>query len=292
VIDLPKIDYLTVGHVCHDLTPAGPVPGGTAMYSARVAQALGCRTAVLTSVGPGFDLGPVLPDIAFECVPAAQSTTFENVYTPAGRRQTVHAVAKTMTAGDVPTAWQRASIVHLGPIVHEVDEGMIRLFSNSLVGVTPQGWFRRWGADGRVSVGDWPGLAEVLPLAAAVIVSPEDLPHPGLLDEIRDLASVVVLTQQAGGCKVFHRDEMREVPAPVVEEVNPTGAGDVFAAAFFVRMYQTKGNPWEAAVFANRMAAHSVSYDSLADKLNAIKELIEETGLVRRSNRSTTLEDD
>jgi hypothetical protein len=270
VIDLPKIDYLTVGHVCHDLTPAGPVPGGTAMYSARVAQALGCRTAVLTSVGPGFDLGPVLPDIAFECVPAAQSTTFENVYTPAGRRQTVHAVAKTMTAGDVPTAWQRASIVHLGPIVHEVDEGMIRLFSNSLVGVTPQGWFRRWGADGRVSVSDWPGL----------------------LDEIRDLASVVVLTQQAGGCKVFHRDEMREVPAPVVEEVNPTGAGDVFAAAFFVRMYQTKGNPWEAAVFANRMAAHSVSYDSLADKLNAIKELIEETSLVRRSNRSTTLEDD
>lgn len=277
MIDPQKIDYLIVGHVCRDLTPAGPVPGGTAMYSARVAQALGARTAVLTSVGPGFELEPVLPDIAVECVPAAQTTTFENVYTPAGRQQTVHAVAKTMTAGDVPAAWQRASIVHLGPIVHEIDEGMVRLFSNSLVGVTPQGWFRRWGEDGRVSVGDWPGVAEVLPLAAAVIVSPEDLPYAGLLDEIRELAPVVVLTQQAGGCKVFHRDEMRDVPAPAVEEINPTGAGDVFAAAFFVRLYQTKGNPWAAAEFANRMAAHSVSYDSLAAKLNAIRKLLEET---------------
>lgn len=272
-----KIDYLTIGHVCRDLTPAGSVPGGTAMYSARVAQALGARTAVLTSVGPDFELEPVLPDIAVECVPAGQTTTFENVYTPAGRQQTVHAVAKTMTAGDVPAAWQRASIVHLGPIVHEIDEGMVQLFSNSLVGVTPQGWFRRWGKDGRVTVGDWPGLAEVLPLAAAVILSPEDLPYPELLDEIRELAPVVVLTQQAGGCRVFHRGEMREVPAPAVEEVNPTGAGDVFAAAFFVRLFQTKGNPWSAAKFANRMAAHSVGYDSLADKLNAIRELLEES---------------
>jgi sugar/nucleoside kinase (ribokinase family) len=276
VTEPEKIDYLIVGHVCRDLTPAGYVPGGTAMYSARVAQALGARTAVLTSVGPGFELEPVLPDIVVECVPAGQTTTFENVYTPAGRQQTVHAVAKTMTASDVPAAWQRASIVHLGPIVHEIDEGMIRLFSNSLVGVTPQGWFRRWGEDGRVSVGDWPGLAEVLPLAAAVILSPEDIPYPELLDEIRNLAPVVILTQQAGGCKVFHRGEMREVPAPVVEEVNPTGAGDIFAAAFFVRLFQTKGNPLSAAKFANRMAAHSVSYDSLADKLNAIRELLEE----------------
>lgn len=247
------------------------------MYSARVAQALGARTAVLTSIGPGFELEPVLPGVAFECVPAERTTTFENVYTPAGRQQTVHAVAKTMTASDVPEAWQRASIVHLGPIVHEIDEGMVRLFSNSLVGVTPQGWFRRWGEDGRVSVGDWPGMAEVLPLAAAVIVSPEDLPYAELLDEIRELAPVVVLTQQAGGCKVFYRNEMREVPAPAVEEVNPTGAGDVFAAAFFIRLYQTKGNPWSAAEFANGMAAHSVSYESLADKLNAIRELLEES---------------
>lgn len=277
MIEASNIDYLTVGHVCQDVTPAGLVPGGTAMYSARVAQALGCRTAVLTSIGPGFELEPVLPDIAVECVPAGQTTTFENVYTPSGRQQTVHAVAKTMTAEDVPETWQRASIVHLGPIVHEIDDGMIRIFSNSLVGVTPQGWFRRWGEDGRVTVRDWPGAAEVLTLGAAVILSPEDLPHEGLLDEIREMAPIVVLTQQAGGCKVFHRDEMREVPAPAVEEVNPTGAGDVFAAAFFVRLYQTKGNPWEAAEFANRMAAHSVSYNDLAAKLTAIRKLLEET---------------
>jgi sugar/nucleoside kinase (ribokinase family) len=49
----------------------------------------------------------------------------------------------------------------------------------------------------------------------------------------------------------------------VVTEVDPTGAGDVFAAAFFVRLLNTR-DPWEAARFANRMAAISVTRPGVA----------------------------
>jgi sugar/nucleoside kinase (ribokinase family) len=55
----------------------------------------------------------------------------------------------------------------------------------------------------------------------------------------------------------WHGDSRRFRP-PNVQEVDPTGAGDVFAAAFFVRLLNTR-DPWEAARFANRMAAVSVT---------------------------------
>jgi sugar/nucleoside kinase (ribokinase family) len=40
--------------------------------------------------------------------------------------------------------------------------------------------------------------------------------------------------------------------------VDATGAGDIFAAAFFARLHQTR-DPWEAARFATNLASHSVT---------------------------------
>ena len=39
-----------------------------------------------------------------------------------------------------------------------------------------------------------------------------------------------------------------------LEEVDATGAGDIFAAAFFWRLYVTR-DPWEAARFATHLAS-------------------------------------
>jgi sugar/nucleoside kinase (ribokinase family) len=48
-----------------------------------------------------------------------------------------------------------------------------------------------------------------------------------------------------------------------VDEVDPTGAGDIFAAAFFARLYATR-DPWEAARFAVQMSAISVTRPGIA----------------------------
>jgi sugar/nucleoside kinase (ribokinase family) len=47
-----------------------------------------------------------------------------------------------------------------------------------------------------------------------------------------------------------------------VDEVDPTGAGDVFAAAFFSRLFTTR-DPWESARFATLLSAHSVTRPGL-----------------------------
>jgi sugar/nucleoside kinase (ribokinase family) len=260
-------DYLIIGHVTTDLTPNGPVAGGAVTYAGRTAHALGCRVAALTSAAPAYNFPEALPGIEIHSLPAEKTTTFTNTYTPAGRQQTIHGVARPLTAADVPAEWRRSPIVHLAPVANEVDPTLVSLFSNSLVGLTPQGWLRAWDDAGRVHARDWPEAEAVLPLASAVILSEEDLIGTHMLERFRRWSPLLVLTQSAAGCTVFCRDEIRQVPAPTVTEVNVTGAGDIFAAAFMVRYGQTAGNPWEAARFANEIAAYSVTQTDVAAKI-------------------------
>ncbi len=274
MVTFTQIDYLVVGHISQDLSTNGFVPGGTALYSALTAQALGCRVAVLTSTAEDYDLTEILPGIAIHVVPAENSTIFQNHYAAGRRNQKLFGVASPLTSQDVPIEWQRAAIVHLGPIANEIEPDMIRLFSNSIIGLTPQGWYRTWDDSGQVRSGDWEASADVLPYSAAIILSPEDVPSPETVSEMRRLAPIVVLTQQEGGCIVYFHDETRQISAPIINEVNPTGAGDIFATAFLYRLHQTKGNPWEAAGFANQVAATSVAQLTLEEKLNSIREVL------------------
>ena len=270
--DFPlPVDFLAIGHICRDLVPGGRVVGGAAAYTAATAQALGCRAAAVTSSSPAEAWAVDLPGIAIHNVPAPETTIFENVYTPAGRTQTVHAVAASLTTAAVPPAFARAPLVFLGPIANEVDPQLIDLFSNSIVGIGPQGWMRRWDERGHVYQVDWPDAARTLPLAAAVFVSTEDLPNQAAIAEYARLAPLLIVTEGASGCTVYYRGEARHFPAPAVGAVDTTGAGDIFAAAYLVRLLQTDGNFHEAAEFANRIAAHSVTRRGLTAKMDAIR---------------------
>ncbi len=272
---MSHIDYLVIGHASRDLTPTGAQVGGAVSFSGRTAQVLGCRAAVLTSAGPDMDMAAALPHMSLHNIPARQSTSFENVYTADGRTQTLHNRAQPITAADIPADWRRAGILHLGPIANEIDPDIIHLFSNSLVGVTPQGWLRGWDDDGRVHPQPWPAAEQILPQVAAVILSREDLLDEEMLAQYRRWSPLLALTDGRRGCTLFCGDETRHFPAPQVEEAEPTGAGDIFAAAFLVRLWQTAGNPWEAARFANEIAAQSVTQIGLAAKMERISQSLQ-----------------
>ncbi|MDX1615240.1 MAG: PfkB family carbohydrate kinase [Candidatus Promineifilaceae bacterium] len=274
------IDYLLVGHITRDLVSGGYRPGGTVTYASHISTALGCRTAVITSCAAEYEPRAYLPEVALKRIASPETTTFENRYTDDGRLQWIRGVAAPLTPEDVPKGWQRAAIVHLGPVANEIDPEMVSLFSNSMVGLTPQGWYRQWDAGGRIQPGNWDAAQQTLPLAAAVILSLEDLPDSAALDEVRAHARLVVLTEGAAGCTVFFDQQSRHLPAPSVNEVDPTGAGDIFAAAFLVRLKQTRGNPWEAADYANTVAAASVTQATIDEKVNAIQSALRVKGLV------------
>ncbi len=268
------VDYLVIGHICRDLTPDGTAIGGTAAYSAAAAKVLGCRTAVLTSYDGDDEMQRSLPDITIHNLASEVTTTFENTYSDDGRLQKIHAVAGDIGIEDVPLHWQRAKIAHIGPVADEVDPNIVTLFSNSVIGLTPQGWMRRWGEDGLINARPWKKAAEYLPLAAATFISDEDLVSPTMLNEFRHLSKVLVMTQGPAGSVVYFGEEARSLPAPKVTAVDLTGAGDIYATAFLVRLHQTGGDPWEAGRFANEIAAQSVTASGLSNKMQVIEEFV------------------
>jgi len=62
--------------------------------------------------------------------------------------------------------------------------------------------------------------------------------------------------------RLYWHGDVRRFPAPYTPEKDPTGAGDIFAAAFFTRLYTTR-DPWEAARFATQLASLSVKRSGL-----------------------------
>lgn len=252
------IDYLVIGHVTQDITPNGPILGGTASYSARTAQALGLRVGIVTACTPDLAM-PELAGIQVAAGYAENNTTFENIITPGGRIQYLHHRAPTLTIGHVPEAWLRTPIVHLGPVAQEVDPNLARAFSDSLVCLTPQGWLRAWNKEDRVSPCDWPEAAYVLGHAAVAILSVEDVQgDEARIDDMVSAIKTLVVTEGYNGARLYWNGDLRRFSAPRVEEIDPTGAGDIFATSFFCRLASTR-DPWEAARFATLIASQSVT---------------------------------
>jgi len=252
------VDYLVIGHVAHDLTPTGPRLGGTVAYSALTARALGLRVGVVTSVGPETSLES-LEDIPVISIESLQSTTFENIYTEHGRLQYLRAQAVQIDFKRVPELWRRASIIHLGPIANEIGPILPKDFSPTLLGITPQGWMRKWDADGRVSPSPWTDAESALAQASVVVISREDVGSDDeVIEHMAHQTRVLAVTEGAAGAVLYWNGDRRRFRAPKVQEVDATGAGDVFATAFFVRLY-TPHDPWEAARFATLIASRSVT---------------------------------
>lgn len=260
-------DYLVVGHVTQDRLPDGSLtPGGTASYAARTARALGLQTAVLTSADDSLDLEAILPGVKVYRVPAAASTVFENRYTEDGRVQFLHARAAPLTpealrsAGFVP---RPTGVLHLGPVARECDPTLVDLIPADFLGLTPQGWMRRWDGAGRVFPGPWEEAEALLPRASAVVLSEEDIGgDEALAARWAARTRVLVVTRGARGCTLYTAGQVHHLPAFPAQEVDPTGAGDVFAAVFFTRLW-LGDPPVRAARLANCIAAVSVTRPGL-----------------------------
>jgi sugar/nucleoside kinase (ribokinase family) len=252
------VDYLVIGHLAHDLTPQGSRLGGTASYSALTARALGLRVGVVSPWGNEIPLN-ALHGVQVHKLDADHSTTFENVYTLSGRIQHLHHHAPDLKLEDIPEAWRRAPIVHIGPIAQEGKSLVAAGLSSSLLGLTPQGWLRTWDGDHRVHPCTWPESAEALSLAGAAVLSVEDVGgDEKQIEAMAEICGVLAVTEGPAGARVYWHGDLRRFHAPKMDELDATGAGDIFAAAFFWRLYTTR-DPWAAGRFATRLASYSVA---------------------------------
>lgn len=258
-ITLQPIDYLLIGHITSDLQSDGTGKlGGTASYSGLTARMLGHSVGLLSSFKDDADVSSLSSLQVFNANNGL-TTCFRNISTAAGRQQYCYQRASILSAKDVPPAWRSAPIVHLGPVAGELDPDLFDAFPGSLLCCTPQGMLRYIADDGKVSFQDFPNKEKLLPKVDVVVLSIEDLQgDENLIEEYARLCSLLIVTQSKDGARVYWKQEVRFFDAPIKQSVDETGAGDIFAASFFHKFYETR-DAWKAAVFAVELSANSVT---------------------------------
>ncbi|HLH13309.1 MAG TPA: PfkB family carbohydrate kinase, partial [Solirubrobacteraceae bacterium] len=232
-------------------------PGGSAFYGALQAARLGARALIVTrGVAREIDalLEPFREELDVRVLPAAHTTTLLTTWTGAQRRQRVLAWAGPI-AEDL--AFDTA-VLHLAPVARESPRrwrGRARF-----VGLTPQGLARRWSdaTNGEISsTAPARAQAELARRCDALVLSEHERSFcEQLIAGARETGALVAVTAAERPTTILCADgrELRvQVPA-VADAADDLGAGDVFAAAFFLALCQR--SPVEAAArFANCAAA-------------------------------------
>jgi sugar/nucleoside kinase (ribokinase family) len=259
----PRYDYATVGHVTLDLIedrPGGTVtqPGGGAFYSALQATRLGLRTLIVTQGVPAQIeelLAPYATELDLRVIPAPHTTTLATTGSGLARSQRVLAWAGPIAE----TRDLDSSILHLAAVARETPTTWSG--EAGFVGLTPQGLLREWQEDQTTSLVALDPSTVPSRFDAAVIGERERACGDALFEMARRSGATVAVTAGARPTSVYPTGE-----EPVVQAVVPSasaarddlGAGDVFAAAFFVALHEGM-SPAEAAAFGNAAAALRVT---------------------------------
>ncbi len=252
--------FLAIGHFCYDVAPNGYVLGGAAAYSTITARNLGCRACAVTAVGADFDRqNPILDGIDVAYHDSPETTIFDNRYDVDGRRQQlILGVGGKLQSHHVLSQWRNADIAYLCPLVDEVDALIAQCFDHALIGVSPQGWMRRWDESHQVFPKRWHTAEAILPHADVLVLSEEDIAaYPEALEKYIQWTRIVVLTKGKHGATLYESGQNLESNAYPANEVDATGAGDVFAAAFLIKYHETQSS--QAALnFAHCVASFAV----------------------------------
>jgi sugar/nucleoside kinase (ribokinase family) len=282
---MPRL--LALGHVSRDRRPDGDVLGGSVTYGALAARRLGWEAAIVTSAGPDFEPERELAGVPVFLRRSPATTRFVNEYDEDGtRRQLVTARADDVDLSPLPGSWRDPDVLLLGPLVGELAGVGAAALSPGCVGAIAQGYVRAIDASGQVSAREWTRPERDLLGVHVLFLSERDLPDADARAcELLAHVPMIALTRGWRGLTLLTRDGRHEVPSLPRPETDPTGAGDVFAAAFLVR-YQETSDLLEAAAFgacAASCAVEGVGTTTLGDREEvlrrmALRERMIETG--------------
>jgi sugar/nucleoside kinase (ribokinase family) len=258
-------------------------PGGSAFYSALQAARLGLRTLILTQgVREEVEslLAPYRDELELHVIPADHTTTLSTRGLGEHRTQRVLA-----WAGPIVDAIELdTDILHLAPIARETPNSWRG--RASFVGITPQGLVRHWEQAagmvplvqlftgsmlGEVALAPPPGCEALAGEVSSIVLDPTLLPasfDAAVISE-HELPSCHSLFSAARRCKASlavtagsRPTTVHTATAGVLQTSLPPhvtmhediGAGDVFAAGFFVALAEGR-TPLEAAAFGNAAAS-------------------------------------
>jgi 1D-myo-inositol 3-kinase len=268
-------DYTTVGHVSVDVLDDGSrQAGGAAFYSALQAARLGRRALIITQgVAREIEqaIEPHRGELEVQILPASHTTTLQTSGAGAQRSQRMLAWAGPI-AQDLAV---NTEILHLAPIARE---SPTRWRGHAqFVGLTPQGLVREWSG-ARKQIRSTPPTRSAMLIAqhcnALVLSEHERTSCARLIDRASAASAVIAITAGEQPTTIIAPNGRchAELAVPAIESpASDLGAGDVFAAAFFIALAD-HGDPLEAARLANAAAAVRISGAS-AEAIGGLEEI-------------------
>lgn len=260
--------FVAVGNVAIDKGLRDrSISGGPVLYSSLLAAKLGLESVAVTTFGEDFL--SAMPDwhaVSVRSRPCPETTTFSLAYTPEGIRELVlEKEGGTIEADMLLSEVRDADVIFLCPLAHEISPELV-LFAakensgKGMIAVAPQGWLRSWEqGGGRVSVHPWKEAKDILQHADILVISEEDVQgNQKLIEKYRaSTKGIMVVTQGPRGATAYRGKEVFSQPAYPAAVVDPTGAGDIFAAALAISWRETFSVE-EALRFANAAASLAI----------------------------------
>jgi len=258
-----RLDYLALGNPTLDVQAGGSyVLGGSVVYSALQAARLGRSAQIVgranpAQIGPYWQ--PYAGEVAMHLEPAESTTIFRNVSAGDSREQWLEG-----WAGEIQDLCHLpdSDILHIAPVSQEITlEKLAGECRSRFVLLTPQGLVRRWdGIGARIELVPRGFRVAVSSVVDVVVVSETEAPYVSeLLAAVPGHGGLAVVTRGRRGCEVLTREGSREYTAdPVPAVVDPTGAGDCFAATLTTEVFRGRPVP-EAVRLATAAASLCVS---------------------------------
>jgi len=258
--------FVAVGNVAIDKNLRDfPVCGGSVLYSALLASKLGWKTTAVTSFGKDFSaLKFDWHDIRLCTQEKPYTTTFSIAYDEKENRKLVlEKEGGIISADKLSDEIRDADIIFLCPIAHEISPEFVSFIAKENRGgtiiTTPQGWLRGWKKEGdQIFQKPWDTAKEILSHTDILVISEEDIKNDNsLLENYRTLikkGELVILTRGSKGATGYRENKIVAQKAYPAKVIDPTGAGDIFAASFGIAWKETSSME-QSLIFANIAAS-------------------------------------
>lgn len=231
-----RIKIVVVGHITLDEYNGKLVPGGSAYYCSQTYLALGAEVKLVSTIGEDFQFNEVFNDLDTFVKRIGQTTQFKNIYKKDSVREQISiAQAEQIRPSELPEDFKECDILHLAPVLGEIDiKWWVTLVKPKLVAIGLQGWLRKIDESKIVH----PKICDItddeFKRLKIVCLSEEDIQgQSDLLDRLIKFVPIVALTHGVHGYDIYKNGTKNSYGVFKTVEIDPTGAGDVFASGLF-----------------------------------------------------------